>query len=405
MKILHILDHSLPMQDGYAYRSYEIIKFQRKKLGYETIHITSAKQGRTNADIESAEGLEFYRTQPVEGMPGTLPVLDQWSVVTSLKKRLREIVQQEKPDILHAHSPALNGLAALSVAREFNLPLIYEVRSFWEDAAVDKGACKEGDLRYRLTRAMETYVLKRADHVVVICEGLRQDISARGIPSDKLTVVHNSVDIENFHTEHDKDLHLADELRLAQGKTLGFIGSFYAFEGLEVLIDAMPLILKSLPDLKLLLVGGGVQDELLKEKTKQLGVQENIVFTGRVPHDQVTRYYNLIDVFVYPRVSMRITNFVTPLKPLEAMAQGGLVIASDVGGHREMVRDTINGLLFHAGSAESLAETCVKMFSHEETWAEFRRQGREYVTTDRNWGNTIEKYADVYRLSRTDSNL
>jgi glycosyltransferase involved in cell wall biosynthesis len=156
MKILHVLDHSLPHYDGYAFRSAEIIRFEQA-IGIETVQVTSPKHAGPYLAQEIAEGIEFHRTAGLGGIY-RLPLLDQTGVVVALRRRLLELVEATRPDLIHAHSPSLNGLAALSVARRCGLPFIYEVRSFWEDAAVDAGACREGDLRYRLTRASETYV-------------------------------------------------------------------------------------------------------------------------------------------------------------------------------------------------------------------------------------------------------
>ncbi|MGE0383628.1 MAG: TIGR04063 family PEP-CTERM/XrtA system glycosyltransferase [Gammaproteobacteria bacterium] len=394
--VLHVFDHSFPINDGYAFRSAEIVGFERRN-GWRTVHVTSAKQGASALAQETVDGLSFSRTPPPDGWLARQPVFDQWAVVTSLRRRLDDVIAAERPDVLHAHSPALNGLAALAAARRHGLPLVYEVRAFWEDAAVDKGACREGDLRYRVTRAMETWVLRRADRVTCICEGLRGDILARGIAPGRVTVVPNAVDIGHFGFDIARDDALAARFGLPHERTLGFIGSFFAFEGLQVLIDAMPIILRSEPQARLLLVGSGVQDAALREQARRLGLEREVVFAGRVAHADVQRYYGLVDVFVYPRIPMRITELVTPLKPLEAMAQGRLVVASDVGGHREMVEDGRTGLLFRAGDPESLAQACVRMLRERDRWADYRRAARAYVETERDWGVISRRYDAVYR--------
>ena len=136
------------------------------------------------------------------------------------------------------------------------------------------------------------------------------------------------------------------------GKTVvGFAGSFYGYEGLDLLIDALALLAPRHPDLRVLLVGGGMQEAALREQARVRGVADRVVFSGRVPHQEVQRYYDLIDVLAYPRHRMRLTELVTPLKPLEAMAQGRMLVASDVGGHRELIRDGETGVLFPAGDA------------------------------------------------------
>ena len=396
MRILHVLDHSIPLQSGYTFRTRAILE-QQRSFGWETFHLTGAKQGKGNGQSEEdVDGLHFYRSPPLGKLAARLPVLNQWAVVRGLRRRLEEVVREVKPDILHAHSPALNGLAALQVGRQYGIPLVYEVRAFWEDAAVDHGTSREGGLRYRLSRALETHVLRGADAVTTICEGLRGDIIGRGLPERKITVIPNSVALERFPVLAGKDASLLAELGL-QGKcVIGFIGSFYAYEGLPLLIEALPAILRQREDVRLLLVGGGPQDESLRQLTHRLGLQDRVIFAGRVSHDVVQRYYSLVDIFVYPRLSMRLTELVTPLKPLEAMAQGRLVVASDVGGHLELIESGVTGELFPAGNARGLGAAVLRLLEDEGQWPRRLAAGREYVERVRNWRASAERYRPVY---------
>ncbi len=396
MRILHVLDHSIPLQSGYTFRTRAILE-QQRSFGWETFHITGAKQGKGSGQVEEdVLGHALPICSRLEGLAARLPVYNQWAVVHGLRKRLDEVVRKLKPDILHAHSPALNGLAALSVARRHGIPLVYEVRAFWEDAAVDHGTSREGGLRYRLTRALETHVLKGADAVTTICEGLRDDIIGRGLPEGKVTVIPNSVALERFPLLNGKDETLLAGLGLRGCRVVGFIGSFYAYEGLPLLLEALPLILSQRDDVRLLLVGGGPQDEALRQLTEQLGLGDKVIFTGRVSHNEVQRYYSLVDIFVYPRLSMRLTELVTPLKPLEAMAQGRLVVASDVGGHKELIESGLTGELFPAGDAAGLANAVLRLLDDESRWPQRLAAGRDYVERVRNWRASAERYRPVY---------
>jgi PEP-CTERM/exosortase A-associated glycosyltransferase len=280
----------------------------------------------------------------------------------------------------------------LRVGKELGVPVVYEVRAFWEDAAVDHGTTTEGSLRYRLSRRMETHALKRAAHVFTICEGLRADIVGRGIPADRVTVIPNAVDIEKFEPGGAPDEALRGKLGLTGCTVIGFIGSFYAYEGLDLLLAAIPQLLQQRPDVRVLLVGGGPQEAALKAQAVALGAGKQVVFTGRVPHAEVGRYYDLVDVLCYPRHSMRLTELVTPLKPLEAMAQGRLLVASDVGGHRELIRDGDTGVLFRAGSAESLTQALLGLLAQRERWPKLRAAGRRFVETERNWARSVANY-------------
>ena len=393
MRILHVLDHSLPLHSGYTFRTRAIVKAQIAR-GWEVACLTGARHSKAGPDPEIVEGITFYRTpQPVAG-PSPLR---EWREIQALAARLDELVTEFQPDQLHAHSPVLNALAALQVAKKRGLPLLYEIRAFWEDAAVGNGTGSEGSARYRLTRMLETYAARKADAVAVICEGLRKDLIERGIAEDKIIVSPNGVDMVLFGKPPAADVELARNLGLEGADVVGFIGSFYDYEGIDDLIAAMPLLVAKRPLAQLLLVGGGPMEEKLKAQALASPAADRIHFIGRVPHEEVERYYSLIDVLAYPRKAMRLTELVTPLKPLEAMAQRKLVAASDVGGHRELIEDGVTGTLFRPDDPSALAEALERLFANRSQWEQRRETARRFVETDRNWSSNISRYIPAYQ--------
>jgi PEP-CTERM/exosortase A-associated glycosyltransferase len=395
MKILHILDHSLPLHSGYAFRTIAILREQRA-LGWHTVQLTTPKHILAGPPIETVDGWTFHRTSPLGKLVARLPVLRDLAVIAAMVRRLETLARREQPNILHAHSPALIGIASLIVGRRLGLPTVCEVRGLWEDAAVDHGTTSEGSLRYRLSRGLETFALRRCAAITTICEGLRGELLGRGLPADKITVVPNAVDTAAFPFERHVDTTLQERLGLAGKTVLGFIGSFYAYEGLDLLVEALPAILAQRPDVVLLLVGGGSAEPALRQQVEALGLAGRVRFVGRVPHGEVQRYYDLVDIFVYPRHSMRLTELVTPLKPLEAMARGRIVLASDVGGHRELVRDRATGFLFKADDRDDLARTVMDILAHAEDWPRIRAVARAFVETERTWQRSVANYRHAY---------
>ena len=392
-RVLHILDHSLPAQSGYTFRTRAILKAQMA-LGWDVAAVTSVRHPLPGPAEEVVDGLRFFRTPPVASAPSPLR---EWREVRALAARLDAVARDYQPDILHAHSPVLTALAADGVAKRHGLPLIYEIRAFWEDAAVGNGTGREGTLKYRATRALETRAVRRADAVAVICEGLRADLVARGIDSAKIMVSPNGVDLDLFGTPTPRDDALAVELGLAGADVIGFIGSFYDYEGLDVLIDAMPSLVAKSSNVHLLLVGGGPMAGQWEQRAKASPVANRIHFVGRVPHSEVERYYSLTDILVYPRKAMRLTELVTPLKPLEAMAQGRLVAASDIGGHRELIEDGVTGTLFAPDDPVALADTVAGLLADRATWDNRRKVARAFVERERNWSSNIRRYEQVYQ--------
>lgn len=399
LRVLHILDHSLPLHSGYTFRTLSILSEQRT-LGWETIQLTGPKQGACSQSEESIGEWTFQRTQPATGLVATLPLFRHRALMETLRRRIDEVAQHVRPDIIHAHSPVLNALPALDAGRARRIPVVYEVRAFWEDAAADLGTAREWGPRYRLTRAAETRALRRADAITTICEGLRGDMLERGIAAEKITVIPNAVDVSRFRFRAPADTGLVRQYGLAHGATLGFAGSFYAYEGLDLLLRAMPQVLRAAPQVKLLLLGGGPQEASLKVLAAELRIGDRVHFVGRVPHDQVGRYYSVMDVMVYPRIRRRLTELVTPLKPLEAMAMGKLVAASDVGGHQELIRDGYNGHLFAAGSPDALARCLVGLLQYPAAWDAIISNGRAYVERERTWQASVSRYRDVYAYAR-----
>lgn len=404
--ILHVLDHSIPLQSGYAFRSRSIIRTQRE-LGWHTVHLTSSKHWLSARENnrqakQSIDDLDFHRTFP--GRLSHLPILRQWDVIRTLTARIIAISRSERIDLIHAHSPCLNGIAALHAARKLRLPVVYEVRAFWEDAAVDQGTSRENGMRYRLTRELESYVLRRVDAITCICEGLRSEILGRGVAPEHVTVIPNAVNVTQFPPLRGRDDVLESSLDLRGCRVLGFMGSFYGYEGLDLLIAALPKILSREPNTILLLVGGGPEEAALRTQAQTLGVGNQVIFTGRVPHEQITRYASLVDVFVFPRKSMRLTELVTPLKPLEAMALRRLVLASNVGGHRELIDNEKTGLLFQHDSIDELASAAISALTRLGTCDALLDRARIFVEEVRNWSNSVERYRTVYQHAHERSN-
>lgn len=393
-RILHVLDHSLPAHSGYTFRTRALMKAQAAK-GWAVAGVTGVRHPDPGPDGETVDGLTFYRTPPIA--PARAPIRE-WREIGALAKRVEALANEWKPDVLHAHSPVLDGLAALRVGKKLGIPVIYEIRAFWEDAAVGNGTGREGSLRYRLTKHIETHAVKSADAVAVICEGLRGDLIARGIDPDKITVSPNGVDLDLFGDPPPRDDALAETLGLAaDDAVIGYIGSFYDYEGIDDLIAAMPALVAVQPRARLLLVGGGPMEAALKAQAASSPAAAQIHFVGRVPHTEVERYYSLIDILAYPRKKMRLTDLVTPLKPLEAMAQGKLVAASSVGGHRELIDDGVTGTLFAPDDPAAIADALARLLENRAMWPERRRTARIFVETHRNWSSNILRYEPVYQ--------
>jgi PEP-CTERM/exosortase A-associated glycosyltransferase len=299
LKILHILDQSLPLHSGYTFRSHNILRCQLHR-GWQLVALTSPKQEESGqADWKSTEVIDrirYYRSGA--SAKGLVPLEAEVRLMVRLGQRMLYVAEKEKPDLLHVHSPILNAIPAFWVGRKLGLPVVYEMRALWEDAAVEHRTYRRNSWKYKLVRFLETWVCRRADQVAVICQGLKTDLIRRGIPPTKLTVVFNGVDVTAFDAA-EPDREFAKTWNLKKKKIIAFFGSFYRYEGLDLLIDAVSLLSRS--DTILLLAGGGPMEAELKAKVWNLGLQSKVVFPGRIPHHRIAGVYALADVLVYPR--------------------------------------------------------------------------------------------------------
>ena len=401
--ILHVLDHSWPVLSGYSVRSRNLITAQHR-LGQTIIVVTGPLHeldDPTNSDI-AIDGVLYTRTL----IAGTLaspalrrrwPLIREWEIVRSLRNRILELIDSQPVSIVYAHSPALCGLAGLQAARKRGLPFVYEVRAFWEDAAVDQKRTSTTSLRYRLTRGLENYVARKADAVAAIAQSMLADLRQRGLPAEKLFHVPNGVDADQF-SPLARDEQLANKLGLDDSPVFGFFGSLYRYEGVAWLIRAAAELYSRGNRFKVLIIGSGEDEGAIGNAIREYGAAGYVCTINRVPHDDIRRYYSVVDVIVCPRLSVRLTELVTPLKPLEAMSLKKAVLASSVGGHRELVEHELTGLLFRP---EDIADFCIQA---ERLIASpvFRQQlgecGREMILREKDWKVLARRYQSIYEF-------
>jgi glycogen(starch) synthase len=404
IRILHVLDHSWPVLDGYSNRSRSLIAAQ-KSLGWHPVVVTSPLH---NLDDPQAQDLvldfvNYYRVPSSSSWTWKAiyrrwPGLREFSVVNLLEKTLSRILAREKFDLIHAHSPALCGLAASRVAAAAGIPFVYEIRSFWEDGLPQKPT----SLRYRLTRFLETRVAKRANAVVGIARPILKDLASRGVPEQKLFLVPNGVDVARF-APREYDRALSKELNLEDTPTLGFIGTFFPWEGVSWLVQATAALHARGVLSKLLIIGDGAEADAVRAAIQQEQAEGFVSYLGRVPHEDIERYYSILDVLVYPRRSSRITEMVTPLKPLEAMALGKAVLGSDVGGIRELIEPETTGLLFASGEIDDFCRQATRLLQDENLRSVMGKNARARVCAERDWATVTERYRKVYEFAMTTS--
>ncbi|MGB3828841.1 MAG: glycosyltransferase family 4 protein, partial [Ornithinimicrobium sp.] len=359
-RILHVLKISMPhRQSGYTMRTMYSLTGQRR-AGLDPVGVTAldfpASVGIDDAaPQDEVDGIR-YRRLLREAIPAKQPLdtyLDDWA------DALLGTVKEEKPEILHAHSGHRgydSALVTLAVGKHCRLPVVYEVRGFFESLWTSDTAWAEQSEVYRRRHDTEARCMNEADAVVTLSESMRADIVARGVPCERVHVVPNGVDTARF-VPRERPADLVERWGLGSAFVFGYVSNLDHYrEGQELLIDAAVELRDRGVDAVALIVGDGSRREALEEHARERGAGASVVFTGKVPHHEVLDYYALYDTFVVPRVDERAARLVTPLKPYEAMAMGIPLVVSDLPALAEITGHGQRGATFATGNAQSLTE-------------------------------------------------
>ena len=320
-----------------------------------------------------------------------------------MRGRVEELCRRVKPEIVHAHSPYRSALPAMQVARTLGIPFVYEVRGLWEESSVADGRWTPSDPRFLFWREMDTRVMLGADAVICICWQLREEVIRRGVAPDRVFVVPNAVCPEAFAQSEPADEPLPEPVEQVRRKlrryTMGYVGSIRKLEGVEELLHGAAEVVRRGVDVSVLVVGDGDTLNGLKQLAAELGLGDRAVFPGRVPHDQVRHYYDLIDVFAITRPATRVARMVTPLKPLEAMALGRALVLADLPALRELVDDGVTGLLYRPGDIGDLADQCIRLMEDPLLRRRLAEQARRWVLAERTWSASLANIGEVYRTA------
>ncbi|WP_288872470.1 glycosyltransferase family 4 protein [uncultured Corynebacterium sp.] len=399
--VLHLVKESVPYRsNGFCSRSFENLRAETMS-GYKPLVITEpgfpAKAEWNGSQSDEIEGIQHLRLLPgAEAVTKRLPADEFNQLFAELGMA---IAQKYRPSVIHASSGRRGfetAKSALAISRATGIPLVYEIRSFFEGTWTSNIEIESKSEIFEKRLVAEKECAEHADKVITISKTMRDELISWGVDPGKISIAPNGVDVSRF-TPGDKNPALQKKLGLEGKITIGYVSNFdHARESQETLVRATKRLLDEGFSVNCLLVGGGARQEPLKKLSEELGIADNVVFTGLVKHEDIVDYYRLIDVFVVPRRAERAANLVTPLKPFEAMACGIPVIVSDLPALREIVESPSRGQYFKERDDRDLALVLKQLISDPEERARLARAGREWVVENRQWSRNGEVYAAVY---------
>ena len=396
-RVLHIVTDALPSTSaGYTVRTQEIALAQRA-AGLDPHVVTRIGFPVTAGSVDgratvSVDGVPYHRLLPWV-MPGRMDALYETHL-----RHAAKLTTELKPAVLHAASNYANAVIALALRDATRLPVVYEVRGFWEDTWLSRHTgtkdLKLSD-RYLRTRALETHCMKSADLVVTLGEAMRDEILERGVDPDKVIIVPNGVSEEFLRPLPDDQGKLRASLGIKPGQhVVGLVSSLVAHEGIGTLLEAVKILNDRGIRTRALIVGDGPERPALQRQAQALGI--DAIFPGRVPMSQVRAYHAVLDAFVVPRTPDRVCQLVTPLKPVEAMASGLPVVVSGVRALSEIVNDKVTGLVSAPLDPVALADALSGLLDNPDLRAELGANAREWVARDRTWAHNAARYREAY---------
>ena len=396
-RVLHLLTNSLPhTSSGYAQRSHSILLAQQE-AGREVLAVTRlgypVQVGKVLAAGEDiVDGVRYRRLIPAKLAPTPDERLQQEA------EELLKVALEFRPEVLHTTTHFTNGLVVGAVAAALGVPWVYEVRGQLADTwAATRNANAKSSERYLSFQASEARAMENADAVATLGSAMLQGIVALGTHESKVVLAPNAVG-GDFLSEPGSTRAAKEKLGLDPALNyIGTVSSLVDYEGLDDLVDAFAVLSPEFPQLRLLLVGAGTSAPALADHASKLGLSNKVIFTGRVPREETSWYHQALDIFVVPRKDLDVTRAVTPLKPVEALASGRPVVASDLPALREIVDDGVNGALSPAGDPPALARTLAQLLRDEPLRHRLGANGRLEVLRSRTWAANAQRYDNTYK--------
>ena len=408
--VLYHASQSMPhTSSGYAIRTHGLISaLNNHGINVETLlrygYPLDRNDFKQNAiePMEKVENVNYHFTHVNREDSSIINYQEVYSfnkIEEYQEKAITSIINKSKtfaPKIIHSASNFVVGMAGAKAAKALGIPSIYEIRGFWHLTQSTKRQGYEGSDHYNLTERLEIETAKASDHVFTITNALKNILIENGVSSDKISVLPNAVDPTKFNL-NPKDKKLEKELEFENKVVIGYVGSFVNYEGLDILLEACSILYKKLGDcFRLLLVGDGAMMQSLRRSVRFLQLEDIVKFTGRVSHDEVQRYYSLIDIAPLPRKGLRVCELVSPLKPFEAMGAGKVLITSNVEALAEIVNDGETGFVFEKDNTQDLADKLELTIINKELRDRIGLNAHNWVKDTHSWEVISQRVIDVY---------
>ena len=408
-RVCYVIHNSLPYSSGgYATRGHGLLTalkgqgidiYAITRPGYP--HDISQVQVEDIAPADQIDGVVYKRL-----LSPSRRDYSNYEYILKAVDSYKQAFEVDRPALIIAASNHLDGLPAMFAARALGIPFIYEIRGFWEITRLSKYPEFEQDPMFEVEKRLEALVAENANHVFTLTQGMVDELESRGVPTqNRITLLPNSCNIERFNLIS-KDIELAAELNIPLDvPVIGYVGTLVSYEGLDDLAFACSQLKQLGYEFRLLIVGnedatGQSKGSIVQQVEKiaqDAGFMDWLIMPGRIPFEQVERYYSLIDIAPFPRKAWPVCEIVPPMKTLEALSMKKAVLVSSNKALTEMITHDVNGRVFERGNTEDLVVQLQYLLDHPEKWLGYGEAGRIFVENERTWQRTAEKASLIIR--------
>lgn len=394
MRILHVLDHSVPHNTEYAARAQAVVR-GTEALGLEVVQLTGPHHAVSDVRDESIDGRTYYRTPPVASPLSDVAVLGEFEFIGEIAHRVEQIARRTRPHVLHVHSPVQCALGVLRVGRRLGLPVILDLHGLWREEVDSFEHAGGSYMRGRILHAMEAFTARRAAHLVTSSTSMRERFIARGLPCERVTAITNGADVRDATAAAWVDAR-REELGFTGRRVVGFAGRLLECEGVGLLLDAFDRVHRALPDAVLLVVGSGPARDGIVRRIEALGNPSPIRLVECQTIEEERAWLDVMDVAVYPRQPVPLASDEVPYRVCMGFAAGAAMLISDVGGHKAALATGTEAQLFRAGDAEDLAAGLLRLLNSSRAREFLRSAARTLAQETLDWTSRVASYSRIY---------
>lgn len=317
-------------------------------------------------------------------------------------------IKNENFDIVQVREGIIEGLLAVYLKNRYGIPFSFQYT--YPRPGADIYTFKKGIARYPLiyyirgmiSKPILIWIMSKADLVLPVSRQMEQDLIKEGIPKEKMMTFPLGANISISPSLSGREV--KEKYKLSSSSTIIYVGTMTKSRNLSFLLHVIARIKEKIPNITLLMVGDGNDRESLEKLSKDLGIQNNVIFTGQIPRDQVPEFISAANIGVHPLNPLPIHIVLSPMKLMEYMAMAKPVVGTDIPEIKKVIRDSGGGICVRYDK-KAFSEAIIELLNNPDKAKEMGKFGRRYIEENRSYkilADKLElKYLEIIKTTRS----